>query len=376
MARCPAIGAAQLNFPKPLAPGPNHERTLTEKLDIDHLRQWIGRTTEASDIVTAQLVKGLRATLFQEIGEPKAGDAAPFTTHWCLAQPVFPMSQLGPDGHPTRGGFLPPVPLPRRMWAGGELEFLDTLRVGDETKRSSRISDVTMKTGSTGALCFVSVEHLIDDAARHGDPRAAGHRLSRCLRRVAGGTCQGAAAAAGRKSSRKPHGRSRAAVPLFGADLQRPSYPLRPRLRHQGRGLSRPRLPWPAAGRIASSNSPPSCMAATAPKKFSYRGVQPLVRGQRVLGQCQRERDRHGIVDREFAGTADDEGYSDVVNPPSLLRRFAPCNDVDEDAALSRKPTKTTTTSITVKDATFEPAARVRHQEAYSAIPARPNCHS
>jgi 3-methylfumaryl-CoA hydratase len=134
---------------------------LADKLDLDHLRQWIGRTTEASDIVTAQLVKGLRATLFQEIGEPKAGDAAPFTTHWCLAQPVFPMSELGPDGHPTRGGFLPPVPLPRRMWAGGELEFFDMLRVGDDTKRSSRITDVTMKTGSTGVLCFVSVEHIV-----------------------------------------------------------------------------------------------------------------------------------------------------------------------------------------------------------------------
>jgi 3-methylfumaryl-CoA hydratase len=137
---------------------------MTEKLDLDHLRQWIGRATEASDIVTAQLVKGLRATLFQEIGEPGPGDAAPFTTHWCLAQPVFPMSQLGPDGHPTRGGFLPPVPLPRRMWAGGELEFFDTLRVGDDAKRASRIADVTMKTGSTGTLCFVSVEHLVTTA--------------------------------------------------------------------------------------------------------------------------------------------------------------------------------------------------------------------
>ena len=134
---------------------------MTEKLDLEHLRQWIGRATEASDIVTAQLVKGLRATLFHEIGEPKPGDAAPFTTHWCLAQPVFPMSQLGPDGHPTRGGFLPPVPLPRRMWAGGELQFLDTLRVGDEATRSSRISDVTVKTGSTGTLCFVSVDHVV-----------------------------------------------------------------------------------------------------------------------------------------------------------------------------------------------------------------------
>ena len=134
---------------------------MTETIDLDHLRQWIGRTTEASDIVTAQLVKGLRATLFQEIGDPKPGDAAPFTSHWCLAPPVFPMSQLSQDGHPTRGGFLPPVPLPRRMWAGGELEFRDALRVGDESRRASRISDVTMKTGSTGVLCFVSVEHEV-----------------------------------------------------------------------------------------------------------------------------------------------------------------------------------------------------------------------
>ena len=134
---------------------------MTEKLDLDHLRGWIGKTTEASDIVTAHLVMGLRATLFQEIGEPKHGDAAPWTTHWCLAQPVFPMSELSQDGHPTRGGFLPPVPLPRRMWAGGELQFFDAMRVGDEVKRSSRISDVTMKTGSTGVLCFVAVEHEI-----------------------------------------------------------------------------------------------------------------------------------------------------------------------------------------------------------------------
>jgi 3-methylfumaryl-CoA hydratase len=134
---------------------------MTEKLDIDHLKQWIGRSTEATDIVTAQLVMGLRATLFQDVGEPRTGDAAPFTVHWCLAQPVFPMSMLGPDGHPTRGGFLPPVPLPRRMWAGGEIEFLQPLRVGDESTRTSRIADVQVKTGSTGTLCFVSVEHSI-----------------------------------------------------------------------------------------------------------------------------------------------------------------------------------------------------------------------
>src|SRR3982074_1788752 len=134
---------------------------MNDKPDLDHLRQWIGRSTQASDRVTAQLVKGLRATLFMEIGEPKAGHAAPFTVHWCLAPAVHPRSGQSPAGHPTGGGFLPPVPLPRRMWAGGELEFFDALRVGDEVTRTSRIADVTMKTGSTGVLCFVSVEHLI-----------------------------------------------------------------------------------------------------------------------------------------------------------------------------------------------------------------------
>ncbi|WP_315701346.1 MULTISPECIES: MaoC family dehydratase N-terminal domain-containing protein [unclassified Bradyrhizobium] len=134
---------------------------MAEQLDLDHLKQWIGRTTEASDIVTAQLTKGLRATLFQEIGDPVTGEIAPYTVHWCLAQPVFPHDQLGPDGHPTRGGFLPPVPLPRRMWAGGELNFIDPLRVGDLATRVSRISDIAVKAGSTGQLCFVSVEHTI-----------------------------------------------------------------------------------------------------------------------------------------------------------------------------------------------------------------------
>ena len=134
---------------------------IAEKIDLDHLRQWIGRTEEKTDIVTAHLVAGLRSALFLDVGTPKDGDAAPFTAHWCLTLPVVPLSEVGPDSHPNRGGFLPPVPLPRRMWAGGELEFFDALRVGDEVTRTSRIADVTMKTGSTGALCFVSVDHLV-----------------------------------------------------------------------------------------------------------------------------------------------------------------------------------------------------------------------
>jgi 3-methylfumaryl-CoA hydratase len=133
---------------------------MTAAIDLPHLRQWIGRTEEKTDIVTAYLVAGLRSVLFLDVGKPKDGDAAPFTAHWCLTLPVVPMSEVGPDGHPNRGGFLPPVPLPRRMWAGGAIDFVEPLRVGDIVTRTSTIKDVTQKSGSTGLLCFVSVDHV------------------------------------------------------------------------------------------------------------------------------------------------------------------------------------------------------------------------
>jgi 3-methylfumaryl-CoA hydratase len=130
--------------------------------DIEHLRSWIGRDYEASDIVTADLVRKFRAT-FDLPGEmPQNGDIAPRLIHFCLAQPAAPTSALGEDGHPQRGGFLPPVPLPRRMWAGGSLSFYWDLRVGDTVRRVSRIADVALKEGRTGRLCFVTVEHVIE----------------------------------------------------------------------------------------------------------------------------------------------------------------------------------------------------------------------
>jgi 3-methylfumaryl-CoA hydratase len=136
------------------------EAIESEALDLDHLKQWVGRTEEKTDVVTAHLVAGLRSVLFLDIGKPREGDAAPFTAHWCLTLPVVPMSELSPDGHPVRGGFLPPVPLPRRMWAGGEIHFGEPLRVGDVVTRTSTIRDLNLKSGSTGLLCFVSVDHV------------------------------------------------------------------------------------------------------------------------------------------------------------------------------------------------------------------------
>ncbi|WP_332118545.1 FAS1-like dehydratase domain-containing protein [Azorhizobium caulinodans] len=133
-------------------------------LDIDHLRSWIGRTETVRDLLTARALREFRVTLNLAAGAPAPGEPALLTSLWCLAPPAVPMDGLGPDGHPARGGFLPPVPLPRRMWAGGRLEWHDALRVGDEVTRASRIADVVVKEGRTGVLCFVTVEHEITTA--------------------------------------------------------------------------------------------------------------------------------------------------------------------------------------------------------------------
>jgi 3-methylfumaryl-CoA hydratase len=85
--------------------------------------------------------------------------------HWLYFLPHARQSEIGPDGHPKRGGFLPPVPLPRRMWAGGRLEWIKPLVVGDAIERTSTIQSVTHKSGRTGDLIFVLVRHEISNAA-------------------------------------------------------------------------------------------------------------------------------------------------------------------------------------------------------------------
>ena len=130
-------------------------------LDLDHLKGWIGRSTEASDIVTPRLFAEYRATFDPHLMAMPSDDA-PLGLTWCLAPAIAPMDEIGDDGHPTRGGFLPPVPLPRRMWAGGALEHHAPLRIGDRVTRRSRVEDVTVKDGRTGPLCFVAVRHAYE----------------------------------------------------------------------------------------------------------------------------------------------------------------------------------------------------------------------
>jgi 3-methylfumaryl-CoA hydratase len=133
-------------------------------IDLDHLRAWVGRTETRNDLVTAVPMAALSATLDRDDPEPVNGTAIPPLWHWLYFLPISPLSEAGPDGHPKRGGFLPPVPLPRRMFAGGRFEFHRSLKVGETITRSSRITDVSGKEGRSGTLVFVTVRHEIASA--------------------------------------------------------------------------------------------------------------------------------------------------------------------------------------------------------------------
>ena len=122
---------------------------------------WIGRRETRDDAVTAAPVRGLNATLDREPAEVRPGMVLPPLWHWLYFLPSERQSDIGADGHARRGGFLPPIPLPRRMWAGSEFEFRAPLRVGDAMSRTSTIADVSHKQGRTGALAFVKVRHEI-----------------------------------------------------------------------------------------------------------------------------------------------------------------------------------------------------------------------
>jgi 3-methylfumaryl-CoA hydratase len=130
-------------------------------MDIDHLRKWIGRTETFDDAVSSAPLRAMAATLDLDTAPTTPGDAIPPLWHWLYFLPAPRQSAIGPDGHAKRGGFLPPIELPRRMWAGSRVEFVEPLRVGQSIVRTSRIEDVQAKQGRSGTLVFVKVRHEI-----------------------------------------------------------------------------------------------------------------------------------------------------------------------------------------------------------------------
>ena len=135
-----------------------------------NLSEWIGRSETVSDIATATPYAALSATLNRPAERPALGTPLPPLWHWLYFLPLSRQADIGPDGHAKRGGFLPPVPLPRRMWAGSQFEFHKQLCVGDILRRVSTIHDIAEKSGRTGPLVFVKVRHEI---SRQGEAEVA-----------------------------------------------------------------------------------------------------------------------------------------------------------------------------------------------------------
>ncbi|WP_144137648.1 MaoC family dehydratase N-terminal domain-containing protein [Paraburkholderia sp. BCC1884] len=125
---------------------------------LQKLDDWLDKQSVSEDDITAFPLTAMAATL----DRAESGDTVPPLWHWLYFLPVAPMSEVGADGHPKRGGFLPPVPLPRRMWAGGRLTFHAPLKVGEHAKRTSTIANIEDKTGRSGRLVFVTVQHTIE----------------------------------------------------------------------------------------------------------------------------------------------------------------------------------------------------------------------
>ena len=130
-------------------------------LESASLGAWIGRGETMHDVAGRTPVAALTATLDHPPAELPPGTALPPLCHWLYFLPIHRQSEIGADGHAKRGGFLPPVPLPRRMWAGSQFEFVSPIRIGDRLARTSTIEDVTSKEGRTGSLVFVKVRHEV-----------------------------------------------------------------------------------------------------------------------------------------------------------------------------------------------------------------------
>ena len=131
--------------------------------DMDTVLTWIGRSEQQSEYLAAFPSNALAATFNRTDPAYHSGSILPPLWHWLHFLPISPLEEAGDDGHPRRGGFLPPVPLPRRMWAGSRLEFARPLVLGTEVKRVSTIRHVEQKSGRSGVLVFVTVHHAISD---------------------------------------------------------------------------------------------------------------------------------------------------------------------------------------------------------------------
>lgn len=127
----------------------------------ENLSEWVGRQESAADRVTQVPARALAATLglAEDFGQ---GTELPPLWLWLYFLPLAPAGEIGQDGHPKRGGFLPPIALPRRMWAGSRCRFHRPVHIGDAVSRTSTIREVAKKSGKAGEMVFVTVQHRVE----------------------------------------------------------------------------------------------------------------------------------------------------------------------------------------------------------------------
>jgi len=128
---------------------------------MEDFQEWVGRTHTANDVITAYPLRALSAALGRDDTDADVGTVLPYLWHWMFFLPAHRPHELRPDGHAHGSGFMPPIPLPRRMWAGSKFSWNNDnpLRVGDSATRVSRVESINCKPGRTGELVFVKMRH-------------------------------------------------------------------------------------------------------------------------------------------------------------------------------------------------------------------------
>ncbi|MDO8906579.1 acyl-CoA dehydrogenase [Hydrogenophaga sp.] len=138
---------------------------MTTDIDIAHLRQWVGREQVMEQTIEPFATVAMSG-LLDQAAPPGMGEALPLPWHWLYFLDAPARAATGVDGHPLRGGFLPPVPLPRRMWAAGAMQCEVPLRVGAPARKRSTVRSVDLKEGRSGPLVFVVVDHVLEQEGR------------------------------------------------------------------------------------------------------------------------------------------------------------------------------------------------------------------
>jgi 3-methylfumaryl-CoA hydratase len=133
---------------------------MTTAIDMDYLRAWVGREQRVAEILSPFPARAIAAMLDHST-LPDVGDPLAPSWHWLYFLDTPTTASTDTDGHPRKGEFLPPVPLPRRMWAAGSLDIVQPLRLGLLAEKCSTIRSVELKSGKTGALVFVGIDHQI-----------------------------------------------------------------------------------------------------------------------------------------------------------------------------------------------------------------------